>query len=148
MNSVIRPARPEDGPACARILSDWIDETDWMPRLYSREQDAAFVAGLISRGSVWVVESGDLGGFMDLNGDRVECLYLAPQSRRQGIGARLLQHAKSLCPGGLGLWTFAANEGAIRFYQREGLQEKTRTDGDNDEGLPDVEMRWPGRHKE
>ena len=53
---------------------------------------------------------------------------------------------KSLRPTGFGLWVFASNEGAQRFYRRHGLVPVRRTDGsENEEGAPDVEMLWPGQ---
>ncbi len=44
--------------------------------------------------------------------------------------------------GRLKLWTFQANEDARRFYIREGFREVRMTDGDNEEGLPDVMLEW------
>ena len=55
-----------------------------------------------------------------------------------GIGAALIAAAKAARPEGLLLWTFVANEGARRFYAREGFVESGRTEGENEEGLPDV----------
>lgn len=72
----------------------------------------------------------------------VSSLYLTPEARGQGIGKALLDRAKAECPLGLGLWTFVANTGARRFYEREGFREVARTDGDNEEGLPDILFRW------
>ena len=50
--------------------------------------------------------------------------------------------AKARRPEGLTLWTFVANEGARRFYAREGFVEVGRTEGENEEGLPDVLLAW------
>jgi len=52
-------------------------------------------------------------------------------------------HAKSLKPA-LSLWVFEANVDAIRFYKRHGFKEVRRTQGENDEGIPDILMEWPG----
>ena len=60
----------------------------------------------------------------------------------QGIGSRLLERAKAERPDGLDLWTFQANTGARRFYERHGFVEVARTDGDNEEGEPDIRLRW------
>jgi hypothetical protein len=35
-----------------------------------------------------------------------------------------------------------ANEGARRFYARQGFVEIGRSEGENEEGLPDVLFRW------
>ena len=42
------------------------------------------------------------------------------------------------------LWTFAANTGARRFYERHGFVATRRTDGDNEEGAPDILYVWSG----
>ena len=40
---------------------------------------------------------------------------------------------------------FQKNEGARRFYERHGFTAVEWTDGDNEEGAPDVRYRWtPG----
>ena len=45
--------------------------------------------------------------------------------------------------GHLTLWTFQANDGARRFYAREGFREVEFTDGaGNAEKLPDVRLEW------
>ena len=60
----------------------------------------------------------------------------------QRIGHRLLRDAQKQ-ETALELWTFQANEGAQRFYLREGFKEVERTDGQgNDEKLPDIRYRW------
>ena len=59
----------------------------------------------------------------------------------QGHGKRLLDHAKAH-RSKLQLWTFVANTGAQRFYSREGFTEVERSDGDNEEKLPDILYRW------
>ena len=41
------------------------------------------------------------------------------------------------------LWTFQANAGARRFYERHAFLAEELTDGaGNDEGEPDVRYRW------
>lgn len=40
--STVRPARPDDAPTCVAILSDWIEEMPWMPRLHSHEAMVGF----------------------------------------------------------------------------------------------------------
>lgn len=53
--------------------------------------------------------------------------------------------AKREFPEGLDRWTFAANAGARRFYERHGFVAIAVTDGDNEEGAPDVRYHWPTR---
>lgn len=142
MMLTIDAARPDDAASLGAILSDWIDETAWMPRLRSRKQDRDFVADLIHSGGVLVVREGEVSvGFLFERDCHVGALYVAPTARRRGVGKRLLDSVKKGCDH-LDLWTFEANEGARRFYQREGFETVERTEGDNDEGLPDIRMLW------
>lgn len=137
----LRPGRPEDAAACAAILNDWIDDREWMPRKHSHEEVAAFYSDFVFvKRKVWV--AGDpVQGFMAMDdaADTVTALYVATPGR--GIGRALLDHAKAGRQV-LELWTFVANEGARRFYAREGFREVRQTPGDNEEGLPDILLRW------
>lgn len=143
MTVVIQNAVPSDAGPLAAILSDWIDATGWLPRLHTRDEDRGFVAGLIAAHEVLVArESGRAVGFLVRDGDAIPALYLAECARGRGIGARLLTAAKA-GQDRLTLWTFVANEGAQRFYRREGFVEAERTDGaGNEAGLPDVRLEW------
>ena len=94
---------------------------------------------------IWLAE-GDGGpvGLLLLEDDWVHSLYVDPARLARGIGSALLDLAKALRPGGLGLWVFESNEAARRFYARHGFGEVRRTDGSgNEEGEPDVELAWP-----
>ena len=135
-------ARPADVPALAAILSDWIDATDWMPRIHTREDDLRFVAGMVAQGGVTVArEGGRVQGFLAAMGATVRALYVAPEARRKGVGHALLDRAKTRGDR-LDLWCFQANEEARAFYEAEGFTEAGRTPGANDEGLPDVRLIW------
>ena len=92
---------------------------------------------------VWVVEVDDtVVGVMVLDGDDLDQLHVEPGWTGQGVGADLVAVAKAQRPAGLHLWTFQANTGARRFYEREGFIAVRTTDGDNEEGEPDVQYRW------
>ena len=137
----VRPAKPSDAPVLAAILSDWIDETEWMPRLRAREADARFVADMVHGGGVDVLDrDGACVGFLQETEGHVSALYLAPAVRGRNGGKLLLDAAKARSDR-LDLWTFVANEGARRFYRREGFVEAEQS-CDNDEQLPDVRMVW------
>ncbi len=95
----------------------------------------------------WVAERDDaVVGFLVLTPEWLDSLYVRPDLTGQGIGTALLDVARSLRPGGFGLWVFESNRGAQRFYARRGLITLERTDGrDNEERAPDVAMAWPGQ---
>jgi chorismate mutase/GNAT superfamily N-acetyltransferase len=94
---------------------------------------------------VWAAEEDDrLVGLLLLEEDWVHSLYVAPGRTGEGVGAMLLDLAKSRRPRHLGLWVFESNQGARRFYARHGFVELRRTDGsENEERAPDIELAWP-----
>ena len=93
---------------------------------------------------LWLAEQGTgVAGLLVLDGEWLEHLYVEPGLTGHGIGARLLEVAKRERPDGLRLWTFAANAGAQRFYERHGFTALRRTDGaSNEERAPDVLYAW------
>ena len=139
----LRPARDLDAGAVGAILSAFIDQTDWMPRIHTRAEDLAHAAALIRRGWVTVAErDGRVLGFVARQDDDVQALFVAQDAQGAGIGSALLTQAKQ-ARDRLVLWTFLANAGARRFYDRHGFAELERGDGSgNEEGLPDVRLEW------
>jgi GNAT superfamily N-acetyltransferase len=92
---------------------------------------------------VWVAEAeGAIIALLVLDEDWVDQLYVAPDWTGNGVGSRLLGRAKQRRPTGLRLWTFQANAGARRFYERNGFVATATTDGDNEEAAPDVRYQW------
>lgn len=137
----VRMAMANDARDCARIVNAWIDQTEWIPRVHAHDDvERHYRDVVLKERKVWVCgESVD--GFLAFDGkDRmVTALYVAQPGN--GRGKALLDHVKNQ-ETGLSLWTFVANERARRFYARESFLEVERTDGDNEEGLPDVQLAW------
>lgn len=94
----------------------------------------------------WVAEvDGAVMALLVLEGGWVDQLHVDPTLTGEGLGSRLIEVAKAEQPDGLDLWTFQANTGARRFYGRHGFVEVARTDGDNEEGAPDIRFAWRER---
>lgn len=140
---VLRPARSTDAGKTGDILHRFQEETVWMPKLWTGAETIAFCGRMIDRGWVTVAEEeGRVCGFLARDGAEVCSLYVLPEAQGQGIGKALLDAAKAAVPH-LTLWVFQANNGAQRFYLREGFTETRRTDGSrNEEGLPDIAYEW------
>lgn len=104
-----------------------------------------FCSDVMATSDVWlaVAETGVVGVMVLVPG-WLEQLYVHPDHTGRGIGAALLTKALEVTDGPVDLWTFESNVGARRFYERHGLVEVDRTDGDNEEGAPDIRYRWPG----
>src|SRR6266446_2538728 len=97
----IRPARSADTEAIADVHLD------------SRRE-----AIVLLHEEVLVAEVNRLVvGFIALEGDHVDHLYIAPAYQGRGIGDTLLAMAKELRPDGLMLWTFQRNARARQFYE-------------------------------
>jgi GNAT superfamily N-acetyltransferase len=98
---------------------------------------------LIPAGSTWVVERGsDVVAMMSMEGNMIDQLYVAPDQQHQGLGTMLVELARELSPRELKLWTFQSNIRARMFYEGLGFVVVAMTDGDNEEGEPDVLYRW------
>ncbi|MEM8732233.1 MAG: GNAT family N-acetyltransferase [Pseudomonadota bacterium] len=140
MTDVVRPGRLGDAPACSKIKNDWVDRTGWMPRVHAREEvERHYHAFVFQEREIYVIGDPPVA-FVALGEDNfVTSLFCGPPG--EGRGKVLLDHAKTKRPE-LQLWSFVANTGACRFYEREGFVETDRSDGDNEENLPDILYRW------
>lgn len=142
----LRPALTTDAGRVAEILSGFIDETSWMPRIHTRAEDLSFAGEMIDRGWVTVAEDTDgVAGFVAREGREIHALYVAAVARGTGCGTALLRRMKSQAVA-LTLWTAEANARARAFYRTRGFAGVERTSGvRNDEGLPDIRLEWQRR---
>ncbi len=145
----IRTAGPADAESCATIHIQARNAMAYLPQdLHSDEETRAWTREVVfTTQEVLVAEAADgaILGYLSLDGDWVANLYVCPDAQGRGVGAALLDQAKARRPGGLRLWVFQPNFGAIRFYARHGFTTVRETDGrDNEERVPDALMVWPG----
>jgi GNAT superfamily N-acetyltransferase len=146
----VRPARDDEIDALAALYYRCRNDMAYLPPM--PEADIPLVAARIRESDeIWVAErDGRIVGFMaversETNGwETLERLYVEPGEQGGGIGTALLDKAKELRPRGLHLWVFQKNEGARRFYERQGFSLVKLTDGSaNMEREPDALYRWP-----
>jgi 6-phosphogluconolactonase len=112
--------------------------TDIEVRAWLRDQ-------IVGRQETWVAvePDGTVAGFMALDDHMLDQLYIRPGRTGQGLGSRFVALAKSRRADGLDLYTFQANAGARRFYERHGFRSIDFDDGArNEERQPDVGYRW------
>lgn len=148
----LRPARPADAPRVASLLIE--TRAAFMPYAPSAHTDAevrAWVARvLLPAGGVTVAErSGEVVAAMATSRadgqSWVTQMAVDPALVGQGIGSRLLAHAMTSLQPPIRLYTFQANAGARRFYERHGFAAIGFSDGrDNEEHAPDVLYEWVG----
>lgn len=69
----------------------------------------------------------------------IDQLYILPESVGKGIGSSLLRHGLASLARPVRLYTFQANAGARRFYEKHGFRATAFSDGStNEENCPDV----------
>lgn len=143
--------------ADATRVADLLIETrrrfmPYAPSAHPEHEVRAWVANhLVPTGGVTVAERGDtvIGAMATarVNGQSwIHQMAVDPSHVNEGLGSVLLRHALSTLPSPVRLYTFQANTGARRFYERHGFTAVTFTDGrDNEERCPDVlyECRAP-----
>jgi putative acetyltransferase len=95
-------------------------------------------------GWVLTAESGAPMGFMGMTGNKIEALFLAPESQRSGGGRRLVQHAQNLW-GALTVDVNEQNPGARQFYEACGFVVERRSELDSTgRPFPLLHMRLAG----
>lgn len=137
---VLRPALASDADDIARVMRASLDSLPWMPLLHTPEEDRGFVRShLLPNQRVTIAEvGGRIVGFIAVEGEWIEQLYLDPAWTGRGIGSRLLAVATADMPVSR-LHCFQANDGARRFYERHGFRAEAFGDGSgNEERLPDI----------
>ena len=129
-----------------RVADLWLDTNlkahDFIPAEYWKGNYDA-VKEMLPQAEVYVYENDNdnkIRGFVGLNDEYIEGIFVADGMQSQGIGKRLLDFVKEkrmrLC-----LNVYQKNIRAIHFYQREGFE--IRCEGlDEDNGEKDYEMIW------
>lgn len=140
----VRPGRTDDLPVLAQVHRRAREDAPMPPapddvEAWARSWD-------LDEEDLWVAEvDGEPAAYARMRGAWLDDLYVLPEHQGRGIGTLLLEVVCSLRPQGFGLWVFAANHAARRFYVGRGLVELEETDGSgNAEHEPDVRLVWPG----
>jgi ribosomal protein S18 acetylase RimI-like enzyme len=125
----LRPARPDDAPAIARIWYDgWGDGhlgnvPDALVALRTRESFGTRAVQRLGDTVVAVVD-GEVAGFVMVAGDEVEQVYVAAAHRGTGVARTLLAEAERIVANNdhprAWLAVVAGNTRARRFYERHG----------------------------
>lgn len=144
---MIRPYREEDFEVVSKF---WFDATAVAtPELIKRmghELDGSryyFRNVIVPENQTWVYEMDKTPvGFLGLQGEYIDRLYVDPAFHRRGVGQALLAHAQQLSPHHLWLKTHAVNQMARAFYEKNGFIAEKFGVSDPPESEPDVEYHW------
>lgn len=128
-----------------RVLEIWLASNtqahDFIPRAYWEGQLEA-VRALLPQAdiTVWQAESGEVQGFIGLNGDFIEGLFVWPAAQGRGIGRALLDRARE-GRARLTLHVYQKNTRAAAFYTRAGFS--AMEEGlDDATGEAELTMAW------
>lgn len=147
MQPIIRLYKPEDFDDVTRL---WFEaEKVAMPKLMERMghtlEDAReyFTRVVVAENQIWVYERDGVPlGFLAIQGDFIDRLYVDPAWHRQGIGQVLLMKARQLLPKHMWLYTHAENKMARAFYEKNGFVAEKFGVSPEPESEPDVEYHW------
>ena len=142
----IRRAQPHEADEIATVyIASRRGAAAYMPTVGTDDEIRAWVTSeMVPNRETWVaLAGGRIAGILVMQGEEVDQLFLLPAMQRQGVGERLLDHAKKLRPERLRLWTFQRNAPARRFYENRGFVAIEFTDGSrNMEREADVLYEW------
>ena len=138
---MIRELRKADINSVAEI---WLDTNRkahaFIPASYW-ERNFTAVKEMLPQAEVYEYETETgIQGFLGLNGEYIEGIFVSEEAQLHGIGKCLLDYAKNRKPA-LRVNVYQKHMRAIHFYQREGFQIQ-REGLDAATGEPDYEMLW------
>lgn len=127
-----------------RVADIWLDTNlkahYFIPAQYWKN-NFELVKDMLMQAEVYVYEKNqEIQGFIGLNGEYIEGIFVSEQMQSKGIG-KLLLHDIMDKKAKLILSVYQKNTRAIHFYQREGF-EIQREGLDEDTGEKDYVMIW------
>jgi GNAT superfamily N-acetyltransferase len=126
-------------------LSARLDAMPYLNRPHTDDETRDYFNRVVGdRPAAWWVACVEdrIVGYMLIDGEDLDHLYVRPDWQRRGVGLSLLNKARALSPQRLQLWTFQRNTNARTFYEARGFRAVECTDGRNEENEPDVRYEW------
>lgn len=139
---MIRKFKKEDIEEVSRIWLDtnikshnFIDKNYW-------KDNFKIVKDLLLKAEIYVYEDekGVIKGFIGLNNNYIEGIFVCENVQSKGIGKKLVDYAKQI-KSNLSLKVYKKNIRAIKFYQRENFEIK-KEGIDEDTGEEEYFMEW------
>lgn len=130
-----------------RVAELWLNTNlkahDFIPAQYWKS-NYDLVKEMLSQAEVYVYEDGQkIQGFIGLDGDDIEGIFVSDEMQSQGIGKALVDFIKAQKTK-LRLNVYQKNVRATHFYQKEGFE--IQCEGlDEATGEKDYEMLWRKR---
>ena len=126
------------------VMQIWKNENIKAHKFISKEywkNNYNYVKEILPNAEIYVyVLKGNIVGFIGINENYIEGIFVEESMRGKGIGTQLLNLAKQLCSS-LTLQVYEKNQSALRFYFKEGFQIKKKQ-MDSETGQMDFTMEW------
>lgn len=138
---MIRKFRENDLPS---IMQIWFDSNvevhSFIPEKYWMD-NFEMVKDILPQEEIYVYENlGKISGFIGLNKNYIEGIFVEKNMRSKGIGKQLLNYVKKL-KDEMHLSVYQKNYKAISFYQREDFMVQAESI-DNDTNEKKLLMSW------
>ena len=142
----VRPGTQADGPQAVAIWQAAVDATHGFLKPEDRVAIDAFVREFFPKAELWMVD-GDEGrpvGFLIMEGDMIDALFVHPDVHGRGFGTALLAHALELAPQAVVDASEQATN-ALPFYEARGFVRTGRSETDPEgRPYPIVHLRYAG----
>ena len=128
----VRRGTSADVPRALQIWRDAVDATHgFLAPEHRREIDAMVAEQFLPNAELWIVDGddGQAAGFLVMDGDMIDALFVDPALHGRGYGTALLDHALTLAPDA----RVDANEqatNALPFYLSKGFRPVGRSETD------------------
>ena len=128
----VRPGTATDVPRAVEIWRDAVDATHRFLTPADRlEIDRMVAEEFLPAAELWLVDdaAGRAVGFLVMDGEMIDALFVDPAVHGRGYGSALLAHALTLAPGAL----VDASEqamNALPFYEARGFERIGRSETD------------------
>lgn len=141
----VRRGTADDAPRALEIWRDAVDATHGFLTPDDRREIDGIVADFVREAELWIVDDdGRPVGFLVMDGEMIDALFVDPAVHGRGFGTALLRHALALSPNA----TVDASEqatNAVPFYEARGFVRTGRSETDpQGRPYPLIHFRYAG----
>jgi putative acetyltransferase len=142
----VRRGNAADVPRALEIWRDAVDATHGFLTPADRVEIDAMVAGWMPTVELWMIDHADRAvGFLVMDGNLIDALFVDPAVHGRGFGTALLDHALELAPDAIVDASEQASN-ALGFYESRGFVRTGRSETDpQGRPYPLVHLRYAGR---
>jgi putative acetyltransferase len=142
----VRPGTPADVPRALQIRRDAVEATHGFLTPEHRADIDKLVEAWLPAKELWIVDEGERAiGFLIIDGETIDALFVDPAAHGRGFGTALLVHALVLSPNA----TVDASEqatNALPFYEARGFVRTGRSETDpQGRPYPLIHLKYEGR---